>query len=229
MRNEKIGIDIQRHQGIFDPSKFDGKKIAVIGAGAIGSKILAGLIKLGLEGVHVYDFDVIEAHNIANQEFNAEQIGLAKVEAMSEYALRNNAHIITHNKAFTKKDSDENFNYVFLAVDSIKARKDIVDWLTRKINLELIIETRMGSDEVQFYMIRGKNQESDWLKTIDFDEALVEVSACGSPISFGLVSDVCAALACNALVHWANGSLDYDKVSMFMYPLDIEATKYSEK
>lgn len=221
-------INIKRHQGIFDPSKTDSKKIAVIGCGAIGSKIVVALTKLGVTDLDVYDFDKVEDHNISNQAFSTKHIGMLKVEAIKDYVYGDNKININ---IFNEKCNKEiimikNYNIVFLAVDSIEGRKELVDALTRNPSLEYIIETRMGSDEVQINGIAGRLQYKQWLSTIDFDEEYVEVSACGSPISFGLISDMAATLATNMFVHHINGARTYDRVSMFSYPLDLETSNY---
>ena len=113
-----------------------------------------------------------------------------------------------------------------MAVDSIETRKLLVEKFTRNANTKLIVETRMGSDEIQTYNIKNREDYNNWLSTIAFDKATVEVSACGSPLSFGLVSTLASVIACETLVVWSNEKLYYDKVSMFLYPLDIEFSNY---
>lgn len=221
-------IDIIRHYGIFNPATIENKKILVVGCGAIGSKIVVELIKLGLEDITVYDFDKVESHNIANQAFNVDDIGKYKVDAIKDYANKNDAEKV---KVFASKYTSEmakesDFDFIFLAVDSIETRKDLVDAFTRTRSMKLIIETRMGSDEVQIYIIKSRKDYKDWLKTISFDKAYVETSACGSPISFGLISTFASALACNAFVHYTNDKLLNNKISLFSFPLDLMDSSY---
>ncbi|MFA7142581.1 MAG: ThiF family adenylyltransferase [Candidatus Dojkabacteria bacterium] len=220
-------IDIRRHQGIFNASNFEDKKILVIGCGAIGSKIVTSLIKLGLENITVYDHDKVESHNIANQDFNINQIGMSKVNAIKDFATANEANIKVHEEKCNRDTiKDSVFHYAFIAVDTLEGRKELIDALTRNISIELIIETRMGSDEVQINSLNGRQHYKDWLKTINFDKEMVEVSACGSPISFGLISDLSAMLAVNMLIHYVNDKLYYNRISAFSFPLEIETSSY---
>lgn len=220
-------IDIRRHQGIFNASNFEDKKILVVGCGAIGSKIVTSLIKLGLENITVYDFDKVEAHNIANQDFNINQIGMSKVNAIKDFATANEANIKVHEEKCSSDMIKSNiFHYAFIAVDTLEGRKELIDALTRNVSIELIIETRMGSDEVQINSLKGRQHYDSWLKTINFDKEMVEVSACGSPISFGLISDLSAMLAVNMLIHYVNNKLYYDRISAFSFPLEIETSSY---
>ena len=44
---------------------FADKKIAVIGAGAVGSLVVESLLKMGCRDIVIIDLDVLEADNIA--------------------------------------------------------------------------------------------------------------------------------------------------------------------
>ena len=75
-------LSITRHQPIFDPNQFNYLPIHIIGAGATGSRVFMSLIELGLSNITVWDFDTVEAHNLANQAFNFSHIGMTKVQAL---------------------------------------------------------------------------------------------------------------------------------------------------
>jgi len=48
---------------------FNQKRVDIIGAGATGSHVVMLLAILGFTNIHVWDFDRVEAHNLANQSF----------------------------------------------------------------------------------------------------------------------------------------------------------------
>ena len=73
-------IDTRRHIDVFSPDLFGKRRIDVIGAGATGSRVVLALAKLGLDNIHVWDFDHVEAHNIANQVFGLADIGKLKID-----------------------------------------------------------------------------------------------------------------------------------------------------
>src|SRR5215813_5940026 len=77
-------VDITRHVEVFSRDAFGNKRIDVIGAGATGSRIVLSLAKLGLENIHVWDFDTVEGHNIANQAYGMGDIGKLKVDALHD-------------------------------------------------------------------------------------------------------------------------------------------------
>ena len=76
-------LDISRHRELFDAEQFN-TPITIIGVGATGSWLTLMLAKLGIKDITVYDFDVVEEHNIANQAFCIHQIDKEKVIALSD-------------------------------------------------------------------------------------------------------------------------------------------------
>ena len=59
-------LDISRHKELFNPYYFN-TPVTIIGAGATGSWLALMLAKLGIQDITVYDFDVVEEHNVPNQ------------------------------------------------------------------------------------------------------------------------------------------------------------------
>ena len=62
-------MNLNKHIEFFDPSKLKEKNIDIniIGVGAVGSYIALQLAKLGVEKIIIWDFDVVDEHNITNQ------------------------------------------------------------------------------------------------------------------------------------------------------------------
>lgn len=60
------------------------KKIAIAGAGGIGSNVALHLVRTGVSPILIADFDQIEAGNLNRQFYFADQIGRVKVEALKE-------------------------------------------------------------------------------------------------------------------------------------------------
>nr|WP_320012613.1 sulfur carrier protein ThiS adenylyltransferase ThiF [uncultured Desulfobulbus sp.] len=57
-------------------------KIAIAGAGGIGSNVALNLVRSGVEQFSIIDFDRVEASNLNRQFYFADQIGMYKVEAL---------------------------------------------------------------------------------------------------------------------------------------------------
>lgn len=176
------GLDISRHMELFNPEKFE-HAITIIGAGATGSWLALALAKLGLEDITVYDFDIIEEHNIPNQAFGLKDVGAPKVDALFETIKQTTG---TEIKIANEKFVDQRLaGVVFLMVDSMEARKTI--WensIKMKSAVKLLIEPRMGLDVGRIYNVEPMdlNQIKKYEDTYYADD-VAEVSACGASMT----------------------------------------------
>ena len=76
-------MNYSRQLDIYDAE--NRKDVAyIIGAGATGSWLSLILSKLGFSKIKVFDFDVIEEHNLPNQFFKNRQVGMLKVMALGK-------------------------------------------------------------------------------------------------------------------------------------------------
>ncbi|MDQ5935756.1 MAG: hypothetical protein QG574_3071 [Cyanobacteriota bacterium erpe_2018_sw_21hr_WHONDRS-SW48-000092_B_bin.40] len=198
-------IDTTRHVDVFSPDAFGKRRIDVIGAGASGSRIVLALAKLGLENIHVFDFDVVEAHNIANQVFSQVDIGRPKVEALRDIVKAHTGLEITiYNE---RVDGSQKLgDVVFLLTDTMSSRQEIWKKAIRyKVATKLMIETRMGVDQGRVYVVNPTRsaQVKGWEETL-YDDDVAEVSACGSTISVGPTAEYLSGLAVWQLIRWLN-------------------------
>ena len=67
-------MDLSKSYDFFKPEMLNGR-VHIIGCGAIGSTVAEMLTRFGITKITLYDFDDVEAHNIANQMFTQEDIG----------------------------------------------------------------------------------------------------------------------------------------------------------
>ena len=165
----------------------------IIGCGAIGSKIALELTKAGISSLELYDEDIVEPHNLCNQAFLYEHIGMPKVDALKDLLLKVCAVDVEPVNKFYK-DEFPMHETVFLCVDSMSERKRIVEELFHKPNVVTIIETRMGIDEYRVYTFTKVNYEQ-WKSVSNYDDSSIERSACGTTLSIGGTSSLCAATA----------------------------------
>lgn len=196
-------VDITRHIDVFSRDAFGGLRIDVIGAGASGSRITLSLAKLGLDNIHVWDFDKVEKHNIANQAYDQSHIGQFKVDAISDLVQRaTGLEIQKHNQ---RVDGSQVLgDIVFLLTDTMASRKQIWERAIRyKLRTKLMIETRMGSDNGRCYTINPtkRRQVDAWEATL-CDDARVEVSACGTSVSVGPTAEFLSSIAVWQLIRW---------------------------
>jgi molybdopterin/thiamine biosynthesis adenylyltransferase len=198
-----IVIDPLRHLSVFSPHAFGATRIDVIGAGATGSKVVLELAKLGVENIHVWDFDTVEEHNVANQAFGNGHIGLLKVEALAAMVKELTGTVITVH-AERVDGTQELGEVVFLLTDTMSSRKEIFEnGIKLKLRTKLLVETRMGSDSGRVYAF-NPNRPGEiraWEKTLCGDEE-AEVSACGASVSVGPTASIVAGLAAWQMVRW---------------------------
>lgn len=144
-------VDFWRQMDLLNPTDFE-EKINVIGVGATGSYVTYLLAKMGLRNLHVWDFDVVEPHNLPNQIFGLRDIGKPKVEALKALIKdQTDIDITIHNEPFIDQKLE---GIVFLLVDNMDVRKQI--WensIKMKITVKLMIETRAAIDNGRIYTI----------------------------------------------------------------------------
>ncbi|RPI15312.1 MAG: hypothetical protein EHM60_04690 [Lysobacterales bacterium] len=85
LRNQRY----RRHDLIdwFSQEEVSAARIAVVGAGAVGNEVVKNLALLGVGAIDVYDFDVVEPHNLTRGVLLREgDVGRNKAEAVAERA-----------------------------------------------------------------------------------------------------------------------------------------------
>ena len=196
-------IDPMRHLSVFDPDAFGSRRVDIIGAGATGSKVALSLAKLGVRNLHVWDFDKVEAHNVANQVYGQNDIGQAKISALQLLVQQQTACELTiHDE---RVDGSQEFGtIVFLLTDSMLSRREIWEKGIRwKQRTRLMIETRIGADTGRVYTIDPCKlpEINGWESTL-YDDIVADVSPCGASVSVGPTSGFTAELAVWQLVRW---------------------------
>ncbi|NVZ07974.1 ThiF family adenylyltransferase [Allochromatium humboldtianum] len=193
-----------RHQEIFNPRDHD-TGITIVGAGAVGSRVFATLVELGLTRIKVFDPDRVEEHNLANQLFMHRDIGIPKTEGLFDWAVRKLGCSPTHVPkgmvfrpvAVTPESIHELDGTVFLLVDSLETRRQLVEALpTPCFDIPRVIDTRMAATHGVIYTFNPSDEEqrAQYLATLGADED-AEVSACGSPFSVAPTAALIANLA----------------------------------
>ena len=213
-------MDFSRHILHFNPQLFKDR-IDVIGAGAVGSKIALELAKLGITTpIHVWDGDVVEAHNLPNQAFYLEDIGKPKVEAIAEHVLLATGTVLHTHKQFLTEPTRLG-RVVFLAVDTMEHRKKIFEAsLKNKFSTEFVIETRMGIEELRIYGFNPNVRDDiiNWENTLVDDVKTVE-SACGAKTTVGATASITAAMAVTRFISWANSQPHHFEQVVMLRPL----------
>jgi molybdopterin/thiamine biosynthesis adenylyltransferase len=192
-----------RHASVFDPARFDKTRVDVIGCGSVGSRIAMEVARLGVRTLHLWDFDTIEAHNIANQTFELRDVGRPKVDALADHiANATGLSAVTHNERV--EGPVQLGKVVFLAVDSMAARKQIFkESLRLKITTDVVIETRMGVEELRVYGFNPRSRaEVEFWEASLYDDAPAVGNACRAQTTVGATAGMTACLAVTRFLQW---------------------------
>lgn len=203
-------MDLNKSLEFFNPEKVDGE-CHVIGCGSIGSNVAEQLARYGIENIVLYDFDIVESHNIANQLYTEEDIGKPKTEALLDILTKINPRlkntVIIEEEYKAQKLTD----YVFMCVDSVEVRNQIVDNNMNNPMIKAIFDFRTTLLEGQcYYADWTKKRHKESLKeSLNFthEEALenTPVSACGFTLSVAPVVKITALMGIANFTNLING------------------------
>ena len=190
-------IDVTRHRSIFDPHKWAGR-IDIIGVGATGSKIALSLAKLGVRNLHVWDDDIVEPHNLANQVYLRPDLGMPKTKAVRFMIQRASDVAVNPHGHWLPEHARMLGDVVFCMVDSMAVRRQVFESMRHHLRTSLVVDSRMGVDTAQLLTYRPRDEVSmrAYEATLFSDEdANVPVSACGSTITVGPTGDIISGYA----------------------------------
>lgn len=196
-----IQLDRNRQGDWFKGEEYN-KEVHVIGVGATGSFVAYQLAKMGVKHLHVWDFDHVEEHNVANQIYGIGDIGKYKVEALAERILNDvGLEIVTHTEKVTSAHKPQLKGVVFILTDTMASRKDIFSALKFNMNVSLVVETRMGIDCGRIYVVNPLSvPQTKTYENTFYDDDVAEVSFCGSSLSIMPTAINIASLACWAII-----------------------------
>lgn len=160
--NEISTVNYMRQVSMFDPSDFEYITLTIAGLGNIGSHSALSLARMGLKNFRLWDFDLIESHNLSSQAYNFGDIGREKVASVIDMMKLVNpeAHGTGFSKEFTGKEME---GQIFIsAVDSMEARRAICVNLPKGI---FVIDGRMGGGQIEIW----SQPVEEWAATLTKD------------------------------------------------------------
>jgi hypothetical protein len=201
-------ISFLRHGKFFGPEDVSDATLNIIGVGATGSWVGLIAAKMGWHNFQVWDSDVVESHNCPNQIYDLSQVGMKKVDAFEEVLKRFNPNVSIkkHDCFFTSDEhSDMLEDALFIAVDSLSARKDIVSCIDDNFFLDIVAETKMGFSHAELNLIDPSDETSieNYLSTLKNDDEVTE-SACNERIITTLTSIVASNVVHNLCTFYSS-------------------------
>lgn len=145
------------------------ERIHLIGCGSVGSTVAELLARFGLTNVSLYDFDVVEEHNLANQMFTTKNLYRPKIEGVYERWCEINPDAAKSIKVYPEGWNEQRLSgYVFLCVDNIDLRRKIVEENKYNLNIKAIFDFRTALTDAQHYA-------ADWSKREDIEFLLSQM------------------------------------------------------
>lgn len=136
------------------------------GAGGISSWLTLFLARAGFNPM-VFDFDMLEEHNLGGQLFPKSGIMKPKVEVLQQVVLD---FADTHISVFQQRydSSSMAHNIMFSGFDNMKARQDMFSqWLNYSENVfqgnkneSIFIDGRLLAEQMQIFCVRAEDKES---------------------------------------------------------------------
>lgn len=191
-------MDDIRHRAVFNSDEFAHMSILVIGAGAVGSSIALGLVKLGLTNICVMDDDVVESHNLPNQYvYGPDDIGVPKVTALANkvdmLALGGKMggyYSLPQRYERGKLQHD----VVFMCVDKMSVRKTIAnEGLYLNPKTKWAFDTRIDAYQGMSYAFNPRDlaQLAAYKETLYDDAEAIETRGnCGNILSIGATAQI---------------------------------------
>lgn len=205
-------LDLSKTYEFFQPEMV-GARIHIVGCGSVGSTIAENLVRCGVTELTLWDFDKVEPHNLANQMFRQQDIGKTKVDALFDMLKDINPEVA--NTIELKPDGWKGklmSGYIFLCVDSIELRREIVEKHMDSPYVKAVFDFRTLLESAQHYAADWGDfkMKQDILKSMNFshEEAKEEtpVSACGVTLGVATTVRLICALGVNNFLNFVKGN-----------------------
>lgn len=204
-------MDLTKSIEYFDPVNVRGK-CHIIGCGSVGSTVAENLARLGVTKFVLYDFDIVEPHNLANQMFVQSDIKKPKIEAVKKIICDINPEAESTIEVFGQGYTDQKLNgYVFLAVDNIDLRREICEKNRMNKAIKAVFDFRTRLEDAQHYAADwgDMRQVDNLIKSMAFshDEAYeaTPVTACGTELGVAPTVRVICALGITNFMNLIRG------------------------
>ncbi|CAM3237971.1 MULTISPECIES: HesA/MoeB/ThiF family protein [Streptobacillus] len=158
----------------FNFNEFQNKKVAIIGAGTIGSFIAVTLAAMNVRNIIVIDGDVVSESNLSRQIFYKESDidKKFKVDSLQEYIKNLNSNVkfqgfkIYINEKFLNYEIFKNVDLIIQTADKPTGKIDLyVDEISKKLNISTLY---LHNGSIGPFIIPGKTKTYlDFVRKLD--------------------------------------------------------------
>lgn len=143
-RKEEMQRALEARHGKELQAKFTGSTVAICGLGGLGSNIAVALARAGVGRLILIDFDKVDLSNLHRQQYQADQIGLYKTEALTENLkmIAPYVEIISHTVRITEEnygDILQDADIICEAFDDAEAKAMLVNGVLEQLHTKYLI------------------------------------------------------------------------------------------
>lgn len=201
--------------------------INIIGCGATGSTIAELLARFGLKNINLWDFDIVESKNVANQVYTERDFEMKKVDALKRIMCDINSEAKDTIKTYPEGWNGQRLEgYVFLCVDNIEVHKAIVETNYYNTDIVAIFDQRCSLYEGQSFaaLWYDVKQKENIKKAQDFTHEEAQASevrsGCNEVLSVAPTFRVLVNMVvCNFINYIKTGEF---KKMIVVHPFDFE-------
>lgn len=204
-------MNLSKSYEFFKPEMLEGR-VHIIGCGSVGSTVAENLARFGITNMTLYDFDRVEAHNLANQMFFHDDVGKLKVEALAEQLCRINPDCAGDLKLVPEGWTGQRLSgYVFLCVDNIDLRREIATKFKGNSYVKAMFDFRTRLTDAQHFAAdwRDPRMVESFIDSMSFshEEAkeATPVSACNIELSVAPTIRAIVAYGVSNFVNFVKG------------------------
>jgi sulfur carrier protein ThiS adenylyltransferase len=179
-------------------------RIAIAGAGGLGSNIAVALVRSGFRYLEIVDFDVLEAKNLNRQYYFLNEVGRPKVEALAERlrAINPAVEITTHRTRLTEDNIGQYFpkaDYLIEAFDRPEAKRMFMEAFVGSGRFVVMGSGMAGISNTHPIVIRKLKERfyivGDGVTGVgkETPPCAPRVSACAGLMASVVLEDVCKA------------------------------------
>ena len=141
---EEMQRTLEARHGKELQAKFTGGTVAICGLGGLGSNIAVALARAGVGRLILIDFDKVDISNLHRQQYQADQIGLYKTEALTENLKRIAPYveIISYAVRITAENFQEllqEADIICEAFDDAEAKAMLVNGVLEQLHTKYLI------------------------------------------------------------------------------------------
>lgn len=156
-----------RQEDFVPVNSLEGKKVTVIGVGAIGRQVALQLAAIGVRELTLIDFDSVTPTNVTTQGFHSSDVGEEKVEVVekSVKAVDPDIKVTAICDRFRPDHVDEESKIIFLCVDSVQARSEIWD-VVQEIPGLVLVDGRMLGEVMRIITVSNTQSSMYYPSTL---------------------------------------------------------------